>query len=72
VYLDGTITAPQMRQLNAILLDDADARRQFAEVLNLDSALAAMAAGWPVAEATPQTHASPFTTILHRKGSVRI
>jgi ferric-dicitrate binding protein FerR (iron transport regulator) len=55
VYLDVTITAPQMRQLNAILLDDADARRQFAELLNLDSALAAMAAGWPVAGATPQT-----------------
>ena len=40
-YLDGSITAPEMQQLNALLLADADARREFAEILNVDSALAA-------------------------------
>lgn len=50
-YLDGSITAPEMQQLNALLLTDAEARREFAEVLNVDSALAAMAAGWTKGEA---------------------
>jgi hypothetical protein len=45
-YLDGSITAPEMQQLNTLLLADAEARREFVEVLNVDSALAAMAAGW--------------------------
>jgi hypothetical protein len=50
-YLDGSITAPEMQQLNALLLADADTRREFAEILNVDSALAAMAAGWTKGEA---------------------
>ncbi len=50
-YLDGSITAPEMQQLNSLLLADADARREFAEILNVDSALAAMAAGWTKDEA---------------------
>jgi len=50
-YLDGSITVPEMQQLNALLLADADARRAFAEILNVDSALAAMAAGWTKDEA---------------------
>ena len=63
-YLDGSITAPEMRQLNALLLADADARREFAEILNMDSALAAMAAGWtkdeaPVIRQTKWRTASP-------------
>ena len=45
-YLDGTITPPQMQQFNALLLADAEARREFAEFLNVDSALAALAADW--------------------------
>lgn len=45
-YLDGSISASDMRQLNARLLSDAEARREFTEVLNVDSALAAMAADW--------------------------
>jgi len=45
-YLDGSITAPEMQQLNTLLLADAEARREFVEVLNVDSALAVMAAGW--------------------------
>lgn len=50
-YLDGSITAPEMQKLNALLLADADVRREFAEILNVDSALAAMAAGWTKDEA---------------------
>ncbi len=49
-YLSGTITPPQMQQLNAMLLADAEARREFAELLNLDSALAALAADWTPAQ----------------------
>jgi len=45
-YLDGTISADEMTQLNARLLADAEARRELAELLNLDSAIAATAAGW--------------------------
>ncbi|MHB1079946.1 MAG: LamG-like jellyroll fold domain-containing protein [Prosthecobacter sp.] len=55
VYLDGTITPPQLQQLNALLLADAEARREFAELLNVDSALAALAADW----APPQVTAKP-------------
>lgn len=63
-YLDGSITAPEMQQLNVLLLADADARRAFAEILNVDSALAAMAAGWtkdeaPVIRQTNWRTASP-------------
>lgn len=45
-YLDGTITAGDLASLNARLITDAEARRKFAAVANLDSALAAAAAGW--------------------------
>jgi hypothetical protein len=55
-----------MQQLNALLLSDAEARREFADVLNVDSALAAMAAGWaldqieaPVIRKTVWRTASP-------------
>ncbi len=49
-YLDGTISPLQMQQLNALLLADAEARREFAELLNVDSALAALAADWTPAQ----------------------
>ncbi len=45
-YVDGTISAEDMESLNELLRDDAEARKEFAELLNLDSALAATAAGW--------------------------
>lgn len=45
-YLDGTITAGDMERLNALLRSDVNARREFAEFLNLDSAMVASAAGW--------------------------
>ncbi len=45
-YLDGTISAEEMVRLNAMLLADEKARREFADLLNLDSAITATAAGW--------------------------
>ena len=45
-YMDGTITPEGMERLNTKLKADAKARREFAELLNLDSAIAATAAGW--------------------------
>ncbi len=45
-YLNGTISEGEMVSLNAILLADENARREFAELMNLDSAIAAAAAGW--------------------------
>lgn len=53
-YLDGSITAPQLQRLNAVLLEDAESRRHFVEVLNVDSALAALAAGWTLEQEAPR------------------
>lgn len=44
-YLDGSIAAEEMAGLNAALESDAALRREFAEWLNLDSSLAALAQG---------------------------
>ena len=41
-YMDGTASAEDIQRLNARLRDDAVARRQFMELLNLDSALGAV------------------------------
>lgn len=43
-YARGRITPAQLRQLNAALAEHADVRREFIEYLNLDSALADLAA----------------------------
>lgn len=45
-YLDGSITEEKGERLNAVLAEDREARLLFAETLNLDSAIAATAAGW--------------------------
>lgn len=45
-YLDGTISADGMASLNRVLEEDAAARREFAEWLDLDAALGDLAAGW--------------------------
>ncbi|MFT7304121.1 MAG: ferric-dicitrate binding protein FerR (iron transport regulator), partial [Akkermansiaceae bacterium] len=45
-YLDGSLTEANAERLNAILAEDREARFVFAETLNLDSAIAATAAGW--------------------------
>ncbi len=60
--LDGTLTAEEMVRLNARLRTDAEARREFAELLNLDSALAATAAGW-----MPETVPSRVVGSVRRK-----
>ncbi len=51
-YMDGVITPEDMARLNVRLREDAEARREFTEMLNLDSAMGAMAAGWEKAEGT--------------------
>ncbi len=45
-YLDGLATAEEVQQLQNILLTQPDARRLFADLANLDAALAEQAAGW--------------------------
>ncbi len=45
-YLDGSISAAEMARFNHLLSESAEARREFVELLNLDSAVAASAAGW--------------------------
>lgn len=45
-YLDGSISAEEMARLNRFLDASAEGRREFVELLNLDSAVAAIAAGW--------------------------
>lgn len=47
-YLDGTATADEVDQLDARLQSDPQARRDYVELLNLDSALAEAAALGPV------------------------
>ena len=53
-YLDGTINAEEMTRLNGRLRADAEARSEFAELVNLDSAIAAVAAGWVPENAEPR------------------
>lgn len=50
-YLDGSLDSVGARKLNELLAADREARVYFSEALNLDSAIAALAAGWqePVA-----------------------
>lgn len=60
-YLDGTISAGEMASLNAALLADESVRREFAELLNLDSAMAAAAAGG-VKQAGPPRKVFAFPT----------
>lgn len=55
-YLDGSLDEEEAARLNQLLAHDQEARRRFAEALNFDSAVAALAAGWerpPVVELPP-------------------
>ena len=58
-YLDGLITCEDLARLNDCLRSDPQARREFAEMLNLDSALAAAAA-----EGTKETKGTDGTDEL--------
>lgn len=67
-YLDGSISPPQMAELNALLRTNADARREFAELLNVDSAIAALAAGWGTEHAGAGEAKRPPRSIAWRWG----
>ncbi len=64
-YLDGVATVRDLAQLNERLRATADARREFVDMLNLDSALAATAAGWIAEQAVP-----PVTSTVRRPAPV--
>ena len=49
-YLEGTISSEELALLNARLLADAQARRDFSELLNLDAALGDLAEGFALDE----------------------
>jgi len=64
-YLDGTIDLANADRLNRVLDRDAGARREFVERLNLDSMIAAMAAGHPL-EVAPMPRPSPRRLVVRR------
>jgi hypothetical protein len=54
-YIDGVIDGDGSARLNSLLEADAEARRAFVERLNLDTMIAATAAGWiPQAASAPR------------------
>ncbi|QDT55106.1 FecR protein [Caulifigura coniformis] len=57
-YIDHEIEADELAELNGLLRESADSRREFAERLNLDSALSQSAASLMVS-ATPLKSTSP-------------
>lgn len=60
-YVGGTLAEPEMGRLNDLLRSDAAARREFADMLNLDSALAALAVDWKAAqEDAPRIEVKPL------------
>jgi len=63
-YLEGEATASDMAKLNDLLRSDPQARRQFAEHLNLDSALSVCAADW---EAHARERESPAALPAKRR-----
>src|SRR5437868_4648514 len=52
-YLDGTATAAEVARLDERLRTDPKARHEYAELLNLDSALAEAAASFSPIEKSP-------------------
>lgn len=53
-YIDGHATAEEVTRLSERLRESAEARREFAELLNVDSALAELSAGWTASELAPR------------------
>jgi len=62
-YLDGSLSAEEMSQLNRYLNDSSAARRDFVELLNLDSAVKASAAGWERQQMESPVKRSPSRTL---------
>lgn len=62
-YLDGCISSDEMVRLNCLLDVSAESRREFVELLNLDSAVATFAAGWERLETPPSLSQETFVTI---------
>ena len=68
-YIDGTISAADLQALNDALANDDEARSEFADLLNVDSAIAAAVAGWKTesdAESAFASHAGQETRDRHR------
>ena len=58
-YLEGRANAEQIAELNDRLREDAEARRWFREIMNLDSALHHASKRQPVASGLPEVSSSP-------------
>lgn len=72
-YLDGRISAAEMARLNDALNESEAARREFVEWLNLDSVLAASAAGWErpeMADGWRQKDLAPLSADVFRPRQV--
>lgn len=70
-YVDESISVEEMRRLNACLRDDAEARKKFADALNLDSALGAVAAAWDLESSVPSQRSQPSDSIINFPSPVR-
>lgn len=63
-YINGTISSADMERLNTLLRDDVSARKEFAEILNLDSALGATAAAWDMEKCESDQAADTMDRII--------
>jgi hypothetical protein len=65
-YLDGQASAEEVQQLDHLLLTQAESRRLFADLANLDSALAEQAAGWEPPQLSKPTPLKAMRTATTR------
>ncbi|MEN3942756.1 LamG-like jellyroll fold domain-containing protein [Prosthecobacter sp. SYSU 5D2] len=65
-YLDGQASAEEVLQLDHLLRTQAASRRHFADLANLDSALAEQAAGWEPQPLSKPAPAKPLRTAPSR------
>jgi len=63
-YADGDLSAGEMRELNEQLRNDADARRVFMELLNLDAGLAAITIDGSPEQIEEYDHAVDSVTVV--------
>jgi len=64
-YVNGTASAEDMKQLNTQLRDNPGIRREFIELLNLDSALAAVCEPVDVEDSVSMTQNAPAAIVDH-------